>query len=41
VKDAQRGVVEINQLQILDGGADGNTSTLDNTIFEVQGIFIP
>ena len=41
VKDAQRGVIEINQLQILDGGADGNTSTLDNTIFGVQGIFIP
>jgi hypothetical protein len=41
VKDAQRGVIEVNQLQINDGGADGNVSTLDNTIFEVQGIFIP
>jgi hypothetical protein len=41
VKDAQRGVVELGQLQINDGGADGNTSTLDNTLFAVQGVFIP
>jgi hypothetical protein len=41
VKDAQRGVVEISQLQISDGGADGNVSTLDNTLYSVQGIFIP
>jgi hypothetical protein len=41
VKDAQRGVVEIAQLQIFDGGADGNVTTTDNTLFAVQGIFIP
>jgi hypothetical protein len=41
VKDAQRGVVEIGQLQIFDGGADGNVTTADNTLFAVQGIFIP
>jgi hypothetical protein len=41
VKDAQRGVVEIQQLQISDGGADGNVTTTDNTLFTVQGIFIP
>jgi len=41
VKDTQRGVIEISQLQINDGGADGLVSTADNTIFEVQGIFIP
>jgi hypothetical protein len=41
VKDAQRGVIEIGQLSISDGGADGNVSTADNTVFEVQGIFIP
>jgi hypothetical protein len=41
VKDAQRAVVEIGQLSISDGGADGNVSTADNTVFEVQGIFIP
>jgi hypothetical protein len=41
VKDTQRGVVEISQLQIFDGGADGLVSTADNTLFGVQGIFIP
>jgi hypothetical protein len=41
VKDNQRGVVEIGQLQINDGGADGTVSTADNTLFMVQGIFIP
>jgi len=41
VKDTQRGVVEIQQLQVSDGGADGLVSTADNTLFEVQGIFIP
>jgi hypothetical protein len=41
VKDTQRGVVEIGQLQINDGGADGVVSTADNTLFSVQGIFIP
>jgi hypothetical protein len=41
VKDTQRGVVEIAQLQIFDGGADGNVTTTDNTLFGVQGIFIP
>jgi hypothetical protein len=41
VKDTQRAVVEIGQLQVFDGGADGLVSTADNTLFEVQGIFIP
>jgi hypothetical protein len=41
VKDLQRAVVEIAQLQINDGGADGKVATLDNTLFGVQGIFIP
>jgi hypothetical protein len=41
VKDNQRGVVEIGQLSINDGGADGQVSTADNTVFGVQGIFIP
>jgi hypothetical protein len=41
VKDAQRGIVEISQLQISDGGADGQVASPDNTLFGVQGIFIP
>ena len=34
-------IVEIGQLQINDGGTDGQVATTDNTLFEVQGIFIP
>ena len=41
VKDTQRAVVEIQQLQVNDGGQDGLVSTAGNTLFEVQGIFIP
>jgi hypothetical protein len=41
VKDTQRAVVELQQLQVTDGGADGQVATADNTLFEVQGIFIP
>jgi len=41
VKDTQRANVEIAQLQINDGGADGQVATADNTLFGVQGIFIP
>jgi hypothetical protein len=42
VKDTQRGIVEITQLQIFDGGSDGLASTTaDNTLYAVQGIFIP
>jgi hypothetical protein len=41
VKDTQRGIVEITQLQISDGGQDGQVATPDNTLYSVQGIFIP
>jgi hypothetical protein len=41
VKDTQRAVVEISQPQVNDGGPDGLISTADNTLFEVQGVFIP
>ena len=41
VKDTKRSVVEIGQLQINDGGPDGVTATAPNTLFSVQGIFIP
>ena len=41
VKDGKRAIVEIGQLQIFDGGTDGVVATTPNTLFEVQGIFIP
>ena len=41
VKDGKRAVVEIQQVQVTDGGADGQVGTPPNTLFGVQGIFIP
>jgi hypothetical protein len=41
VKDTKRAVVEIGQLQVEDGGPDGVHATVPNTLFGVQGIFIP
>jgi hypothetical protein len=41
VKDGKRAVIEIGQLQVIDGGTDGVVATTPNTLFEVQGIFIP
>ncbi len=41
VKDAKRAIVEVGQITITDGGSDGVNGTLPNTLFGVQGIFIP
>jgi hypothetical protein len=37
----QRAVIELGQVQISDGGADGQIATAGNTVFMRQGIFIP
>jgi hypothetical protein len=36
-----RAVVSISQLQLFDGGSDGINATTPNTLFAVQGLFIP
>jgi len=41
VKDGKRAIVEIGQIQVRDGGVDGLVATEPNTLFAVQGIFIP
>jgi hypothetical protein len=41
VLDGKRAVVEIQQIQVFDGGASGTAGASDATLFEVQGIFIP
>ena len=41
VKDGKRAVIEVGQIQISDGGPDGVVGTSPNTLFAVQGIFIP
>jgi len=41
VKDTKRAIVEVGQLKVNDGGTDGVAATDPNTLFSVQGIFIP
>ena len=42
IKEGKRAVWELGQAQVFDGGADGDPSTTgDNTLFEVQGLFVP
>jgi hypothetical protein len=41
VRDAKRAVVEVGQITVTDGGPDGAVATTPNTIFGVQGVFIP
>jgi hypothetical protein len=41
IQPTKRGNVELEQVQLFDGGADGFLGTTDNTLFAVQGIFIP
>ena len=41
VQEGRRALWELGQVQVYDGGPDGDTSTEDNTLFEVGGVFIP
>jgi hypothetical protein len=42
VPEGKRSVWELGQVQVDDGGADGDADTPgDNTLFMVQGVFIP
>lgn len=41
VKDGKRAIIEVGQIQALDGGTDGVVATSPNTVFATQGIFIP
>ena len=41
VKDGKRAIVGIGQIQVFDGGPDGVAASDPNTLFSVQGIFIP
>ena len=42
VREGQRAVWELGQVQVFDGGADGDgDTTADNTLFAVQGAFAP
>jgi hypothetical protein len=41
IKETRRSIWQMGQVQVFDGGADGVVSTTPNTLFAVQGIFVP
>ena len=41
VIDGSRAVWELRQVQVTDGGADGDADTTPNGVFARQGIFVP
>jgi hypothetical protein len=41
IKDGKRTVWEMHQVEVNDGGPDGAVGTAPNTLFAVQGVFIP
>jgi hypothetical protein len=41
VKEIRRANWQMGQVQVFDGGADGAWSTTPNTLFAVQGVFVP
>ena len=40
-KEGTRAVWELGQVAVYDGGPDGIVSTAGNSLFEVQGVFVP
>jgi predicted acyl esterase len=41
VAAGKRAVWELDQVQVTDGGPDGDPNTADNSLFAVQGVFAP
>jgi hypothetical protein len=41
VRENRRSIWELGQVRVFDGGPDGLASTQDNTLFAVQGVFVP
>jgi hypothetical protein len=41
VKAGKREVVGLDQVQVYDGGADGNVGTGEGTLFLDEGVFVP
>jgi hypothetical protein len=41
VSEGDRAIWEVAQLEVLDGGPDGEADTVPNQVFARQGVFIP
>jgi hypothetical protein len=41
IKETMRTIWQLGQVRVNDGGPDGVVSTTPNTLFAVQGLFVP
>jgi hypothetical protein len=41
IAEVQRTLIQLSQVKVFDGGSDGLASTPGNTLFAVQGVFVP
>ena len=41
IKEGERAIWQLGQIDVTDGGPDGVVSTNDNTVFARQGVFVP
>ena len=41
IKEGMRAIWQLGQVQVFDGGPDGQAATTPNTLFAVQGLFVP
>ena len=41
VTERKRAIWALGRVRVFDGGADGDTATGPNTLFAVQGVFVP
>jgi spore coat protein A, manganese oxidase len=41
VREGKRAILELDRVQVYDGGADGSADTAGNTLFAAQGVFVP
>ena len=39
--EAKRTLIQLGQVKVFDGGSDGLAGTGGNTLFAIQGVFVP
>ena len=40
-REGKRAVWDLGQVEVFDGGTDGLAATDDNSLFAVQGVYVP
>jgi hypothetical protein len=41
IRNGDRTSMELDAIQVHDGGPDGDADTPDNSVFATQGVFVP